>query len=105
MADNLDLPSDYRRMLEGIFSQYVPDYSVWAFGSRIKGRAHPASDLDLVLKHDHNPEAICKNLGAVRSAIEGSNIPILVDVHDWANLPPHFRSEISNNHVLLFLGK
>ena len=37
-------------------------------------------------------------------AIEKSNIPILVQAHDWAKLPESFHREIERDHVVLQEG-
>ena len=50
MTDRLDLPLRYRTQLEALLREHVPDAEVWAFGSRVNGSSHEASDLDLVLR-------------------------------------------------------
>ena len=50
MTDRLDLPRRYREQLEALLSEHVPGVEVWAYGSRVNGRSHEASDLDLVLR-------------------------------------------------------
>ena len=37
-------------MLEALLDRYLPGVEVWAYGSRVSGRGHGASDLDLVLR-------------------------------------------------------
>lgn len=81
----LDLPEHYRHQLVPLLETHVPDAEVWAYGSRVKGRSHDSSDLDLVLR---NPADLSKTqmwpLIELREAIRESNLPILVDVLDWA---------------------
>ena len=50
MTDRLDLPRRYREELEALLRKHVPDAKVWAHGSRVNGRSHDGSDLDLVLR-------------------------------------------------------
>lgn len=50
MTDRLRLKLRHRRMLEDILHAHVPEVEVWAYGSRISGRSHDGSDLDLVLR-------------------------------------------------------
>ena len=89
MTDRLNLPLPYRRILVGLLREHVPEAEVWAYGSRITGESHEGSDLDLVVR---GPEL--KPLGdgffQLVEAIEKSNIPILVQGHDWARLPESF---------------
>ena len=77
MTDRLHLPQRYRRILEALLREHVPDAEVWAYGSRVTGESHDGCDLDLVVR---GPEL--KPLGdaffQLLEAIEKSNIPILV---------------------------
>ena len=50
MTDLLDLPTRFREKLEALLREHVPDAEVWAYGSRVNGRSHDSSDLDLVLR-------------------------------------------------------
>ena len=50
MTDRLHLPQRYRRILEALLREHVPDAEVWAYGSRITGESHEGSDLDLVAR-------------------------------------------------------
>ena len=50
MTDRLSLPPSYRRMVEDLLREHVPDAEVWAYGSRVNGQSHEASDLDLVVR-------------------------------------------------------
>ena len=80
---------------------FVPAAQVWAYGSRISGKAHEGSDLDLVLR---NPSALdnpSSEIDRLRTAFRESDIPILIDVHDWALLPEEFQKEIATRYVLL----
>ena len=100
MTDRLDLPRRYREPLEALLRQHVPDAEVWAYGSRVNGRSHDGSDLDLVLR-----SPILEPLGyeyvELVEALEQSNIPILVQAHDWARLPESFHREIERDYVVV----
>ncbi len=74
---------------------------VWAYGSRVSGGAHEGSDLDLVLRNPEKLDAPHKNLHRLRDALTESDLPILVEVLDWAQLPEPFRREIERRHVVL----
>jgi uncharacterized protein len=97
----LDLPSALRAQLEGVLARVTPDLEVWAYGSRVEGSSRPASDLDLVLRDAVNPEHPTGQVSALRAALRESDLPILVDIHDWASLPPTFRAEIQRAYVVL----
>ena len=103
MTDRLNLPLRYRCILEALLREHVPNAEVWAYGSRIAGESHEGSDLDLVVR---GPKL--KPLGdgffQLLEAIESSNIPILVQAHDWASLPESFHEEIEKEYVTLQEG-
>ena len=100
MTERLDLPRRFRDQLEALLREHLPDVEVWAYGSRVNGRSHEGSDLDLVLR-----SPTLEPLGAgyfdLLEAIEQSNIPILIQAHDWARLPKSFHQEIEREHVVL----
>ena len=99
-TDRLDLPPRYREELEALLQEYVPDAEVWAYGSRINGRCHEGSDLDLVLRGPAL-EPLGYEYVELVEALEQSNLPILVQVHDWAQLPESFHLEIERDYVVL----
>ncbi len=103
MTDRLDLPLRYRHMVETLLHKYVPDAEVWAYGSRVNGENHEGSDLDLVLRSS-TLEPLGTAFTDLVEAFRASNIPILVQVCDWARIPESFRNEIARSHVVLQEG-
>lgn len=102
MTDGLDLPDRYRRQVEALLEEHVPEAEVWAYGSRVKGSSHPASDLDLVVRSPTlEPPLPASRLGNLAAAFEESNIPIIIQAHDWASLPDTFQEEIEQQYVVL----
>lgn len=103
-ADRLILPPRYLEKVRAILSRVVPDHEVWAYGSRVTGEAHDASDLDLLLYDPIEPERPCKALYELREAFVESDLPIRVDIMDWARIPESFREEILQAHVVVQPG-
>ena len=103
MTDRLALPRRYRVQLETLLREHVPGVEVWAYGSRVNGESHEGSDLDLVLRGPAL-EPLDGGFYDLLEAIEKSNIPILVQAHDWAMLPESFRREIERGYVVLQEG-
>ncbi len=101
MADRLHLLSKHRRMLEALLQKHLPDVEVWAYGSRVNGRSHDGSDLDLALRGPDLNEIPMGKLGEFEEAVRESNIPFLVEASDWARLPERFHREIERDHVVL----
>ena len=97
----LDLPQPLRLQLEELLARVAPGLEVRAYGSRVDGSSHPASDLDLILRNPHDPEVLTDQATPLRAALRESDLPILVDVHDWASLPTSFRDEIQRAYVVL----
>lgn len=98
---HLNLPSRHLALLQDLLRAYAPQAQVWAYGSRVIGGAHEGSDLDLVLRNPQNLSLPCESLGALREALQASALPILVDVHDWAQLPLAFHRNIEAMYVEL----
>ena len=81
--------------------EHFPDVEVWAYGSRVNGRGHEGSDLDLVLRGPGLQEIPLDQLVDFENAIRESNIPFLVEARDWMRLPERFRREIEGVHVVV----
>ena len=103
MTDRLDLPSPYREAVEALLREHVPDAEVWAYGSRVNGMSHPGSDLDLVLRSP-TLEQLGDGYYDLVEAFQESNIPILIQAHDWTRLPESFHREIERDYVVVQQG-
>ena len=100
MTDRLAMPRRHRDELEALLRKHVPDAEVWAYGSRVNGESHEGSDLDLVLRGPAlEPLGGC--FCNLLEAIEKSNIPFLIQAHDWTQLPESFHREIERNYVVV----
>lgn len=101
MKNELHLrPQDKERLL-ALLSLYLPDVEVWAYGSRVNGRSHEGSDLDLVLRNVDLLPIDRLKIMEFEDAIRESNIPILIEARDWARLPDYFHREIAENYVVI----
>lgn len=100
----LDLPQKYLEQVKTLLRAHVPHAEVWAYGSRVTGSGHEASDLDLVLR---NPQNLLEETGALydlKEAFIESNLPIRVGIMDWARIPASFHHEIERAHVVVQEG-
>ena len=100
-ADRLHLSASHRRVLEGLLHEHLPDVEVWAYGSRVNGRCHDGSDLDLVMRGPGLENVPAQQLADFADAVRDSTIPFLVEARDWARLPERFRREIEGHHAVL----
>ena len=103
-TDALHLPAAYLSMVRDILSRHMPNVEVWAYGSRVTGTGHNTSDLDLVLRNPARLDEETGNLGALTDAFSEGNLPIRVDLTDWARIPEHVRQEIARTHVVVQPG-
>ena len=101
MSDRLRLPRRYRRQVEEILQENMPRVEAWAYGSRVNGTSHEASDLDLALRAPGLRPISSVDMEALREAFRESNIPIIVDARDWSKLPDTFHQEIERDYVSL----
>jgi len=99
----LDLSPIYLTMATAILKQFIPEYEVWAFGSRVTGTARRYSDLDLAVITDQPLDF--GFLGELRDAFSESDLPFKVDVVDWGSTSTEFREIIKRNYEVVQYGK
>lgn len=104
MTTRLLLREQDRKRLTELLNAYLPAVTAWAYGSRINGDAHEASDLDLVLRSPDLSPIPLEDLDAFLQALQQSNIPILIEARDWARLPPSFHQEILKKYAVVRTG-
>ena len=91
-----------KQTLLHIFSATNYPIEVWAYGSRVNGSAHEGSDLDLVVRSQNLAPIPLNVFGGLYEKIKESNIPILVELWDWAHLPHSFHINIEQQYEMLF---
>ena len=101
MVERLHLSERHCRALQALLREHLPGVEVWAYGSRVNGRSHDGSDLDLALRGPGLEEIPAKRLTAFKEAVRESTIPFLVEARDWARLPERFHREIEREYVVL----
>lgn len=94
-------PRDWE-IVRDILARHVPQYEVWAFGSRTKGTAKEYSDLDLAIISDE-PLTLPLSASLVDEFVE-SDLPMKVDVVDWATTSEAFRKIIEQNKIVIQRG-
>ena len=101
MADGLHLSTRHRRVLQALLREHLPGVEVWAYGSRVNGRGHDGSDLDLALRGPGLNAIPAGQLVAFEEAVRESTIPFLIEARDWAMLPRRFQQEVAREYVML----
>ena len=82
-----------------LLKRHVPNYMVWAFGSRVGGLPKPFSDLDLVLI-DSKPLPLSIR-AELNNAFSESDLPWKVDLVDWHSISPEFQKIIQTNYEVI----
>lgn len=100
-ADALDLEQRYLVKIKDLLKQVCPHVEIWAYGSRVNGHSHEASDLDLVARQPQHLMQVIRNFESIREAFIESDIPIQVQIVDWARIPETFHAEIKHKYVVL----
>ena len=95
----LDLEEDQRVLVRSILAQHLPHAQVWAFGSRVQGRAWKFSDLDLAIDAGHVLDF--RTMAMLKDAFQESRLPIKVDVLDLRTVSPEFRKLIDEQRVAM----
>ncbi len=99
----LDIRPDHLQIVQAILQKHIPDYEVWAFGSRAKWKAKEYSDLDLcVITKEPLSFTI---LGLMAEDFSESDLPWKVDVVDWATTSESFRKIIEQDKVVIQEGE
>jgi len=101
---HLQLPERYLQMVLTVLQNHLPNAEVWAYGSRVNGDHYEASDLDLVVRQPDDLTKAQRNLGEVIEAFSDSDLPIIVQVVDWARIPREFQDEIMANYIVVWTG-
>lgn len=96
---NIDLnPNDWEEV-KYILRTHLPEYEIWAFGSRVSWTAKAYSDLDLAIITSQ-PLPLTR-FAEVREAFDESTLSIKVDLVDWAATIESFRLIIKKGKVIL----
>jgi len=90
---------DQWEIVRAILETHLPQFEVWAFGSRARGTAKPYSDLDLAVLTE-SPLSFRQN-AHVCDAFAESNLPFKVDVVDWATTSEAFQAIIAAEKVVV----
>lgn len=104
MSDiRIDVQPAHLVIVRDILHKRVPQHTVWAFGSRVRGPAKRYSDLDLAIISD-TPLSI-KTIGALIEDFAESDLPWRVDIVDWATTSASFRTIIEQGKIVVQAGE
>ena len=89
---------DYQKELLAIIHKYIPDCTVYLFGSRARKRNHVGSDIDLAI--DAKQVLDIGIIGSIKEACEESTIPLFVDIVDLNAVDKSMREEILKDGIV-----
>jgi len=98
VTDSVDITTSQRKTILGLLEKYLPNITVWAYGSRVKWTARPQSDLDMVAFASPGQKRLVSDL---TEAFEESALPFRVDLFIWDEVPEQFQGNIETEHVVL----
>ena len=101
MVEGLHLSPRHRKEIVALLHKHLPGVEVWAHGSRVNGRSHDGSDLDLVLHSPQLAEIDASQLAEITESFRKSTVPFLIDARDWVRLPESFHWELERAHVVM----
>jgi len=100
---NIDIKAQEWDEVCHILKTHIPEYPVWAFGSRVKWTAKAYSDLDLAII-TRQPLSLSA-MATIKEAFDESILSIRVDIVDWAATSESFRKIIEQNKIIVQQGK
>jgi predicted nucleotidyltransferase len=87
-----------KKTLLAIIEQHIPTCKIILFGSRARQTHANGADFDIGI--DAGIKIPHKTMLQISSAIEDSNIPVLVDIVDLNNVSESFLAEITKDAVI-----
>ena len=94
----IDITADQRKTILALLERYLPNTTVWVYGSRAKWTSRPQSDLDMVVFA--TPEQN-RRVSDLREAFEESSLPFRVYLFVWDDVPESFRKHVKAGYVVL----
>ena len=95
----LDLEEAHLEVIKTILSRHIPNLEVRAFGSRVNGNNRRYSDLDLAVMTEKELDWEIKS--ALEEAFAVSDLPIIVDIVDWATIDERFQNIVNQFYVVI----
>ena len=87
------------KIIQNILNKFIPNFEVWAFGSRARFTQKPFSDLDIAVIN--NVPIELSKMADLHNAFSDSDLPYKVDIVDWQNTAKDFQDLILLDHVVI----
>ena len=98
----INLEKKHLDFVKATLKQYIPDHTVWLFGSRTTEKIKPYSDIDLCIITEKPLDiAIMVELSL---AFEESDLPYKIDILDWSLIKENFKKIILEKYEIIQHG-
>ena len=94
----MTLKKKYKEQLLKIIDKYIPNCTVYLFGSRAIDAERPGSDIDLAV--DAGKIIPHKKILKILIDIDDTTIPMSVDIVDLHNVAEDFKKEIISKGIV-----
>ena len=88
----------YKQLLLDIISKHLPDAKIYLFGSRARQTHQEGADVDLAI--DSGKSLSLTLLAKIKSDIDDSPLPLLVDIVDIQSTDADFITHIKKEWIL-----
>ncbi|WP_420238021.1 nucleotidyltransferase family protein [Telmatobacter bradus] len=95
----LELQAGELEIVRALLQRHLPEREVWAFGSRVQGKAKTYSDLDLAVLGEE--PLTLSTLAELAEEFSESDLPYKIDIVDWATTSERFREIIRQEYVVV----
>lgn len=90
--------SQISKILKGI-RLHLPHARIYAFGSRVAGKARKYSDLDLAL--DNGDPISLSLVIKIKEALSETDIPMVIDIIDYRSISQDFKTVVDQQKIEL----
>lgn len=87
-----------KNRIVGIITVFVPQATIYVFGSHARGDANEASDLDLAL--DQGSKIKHETFSELQSVLQALYIPYKIDIVDFHRVSASLKENIIKEHIL-----
>jgi predicted nucleotidyltransferase len=101
LANTIALTPQQYQFVLALLQKHLPNTTVWAYGSRVRGTARAHSDLDLAAFATPQQQG---EIADLQEAFDESDLPFRVDLLVWHELPEQFHQTIAADYAVVQQG-
>jgi len=99
----INLEKRHLEFVQSTLKKYIPNDTIWLFGSRVTEKIKPYSDIDLAIIA--NQEIPSKIMSQLSLAFAESDLPYKVDLIDWSMIDDEFKAIVRAKYEIIQQGK